>query len=589
MKAVLAAACAIFAVNLCAATETGWSVARSAHFEVYSHSGERNGRDTLGWLERLRGFFLEVGLAKPASDLDRRGLVRVIGLESEREYEAYRTRPSADAYALMADGRDYLVFPELGAREFGVAAHEYAHVVLHSLNVPLPPWLAEGLAEFFSTVRIGDRECTVGGDLPQRTMALRQNTWIQMRELLAGSPDLQLTRSQRTMFYAESWAFADMLITSPEYAAHFGDLMASLAVANPDAATLGRVYQRDAGAIFRDLESWTRRPRHAVPLPGVPKPDEAVRVNAVSDFEANAVLADLLLVSGKLDEAQAAYQRLAKERPDDADVHAALGQIALRKRQPDVARREWKRAMELGIADAALCYQYANLAEDAGVDGQEVRAALRKAIDLQPEFDDARYKLALLDNNVGDYEAALQQFRAMRWVPAQRGYGYWTAFASALMETDQREEAKQAAMKALRYATTAEERNMAVSMGYMAETDLTVQFARDRDGNLKMVTARKPHGSDDWNPFVEAGDSIRRMDGQIRRVQCSGGKITGFEVGDSTASVNVTVADPSHILIRGGTPEFVCGAEDGRAVEIQYAVSAKAGAADGVLRGIRFR
>ncbi len=126
-------------------------------------------------------------------------------------------------------------------------------------------------------------------------------------------------------------------------------------------------------------------------------------------------------------------------------MHAALGNIALRQGRRDAACEQWKLAMELRIDDAALCYQYAVLAEEARVPADEIRAALLRAIALRPDFDDAHYRLGLLEANSGQYDAAVQQLRAMRRIAPARAYGYWTALASALTEMDQRDEAKKAA------------------------------------------------------------------------------------------------------------------------------------------------
>lgn len=126
-------------------------------------------------------------------------------------------------------------------------------------------------------------------------------------------------------------------------------------------------------------------------------------------------------------------------------------------------------------------------------------------------------------------------------------------------------------------------------LAYMAETDLTVQLSRDANGNLQMITTRKPHGSTDWNPFVEPGDRIHHLEGQIQKVECVAGKITGFRVGNNGEAVEVTLADPSRVLISGGSAQFVCGAEDGRKVAIEYAASQGPAATDGVLRGMQFR
>jgi hypothetical protein len=120
------------------------------------------------------------------------------------------------------------------------------------------------------------------------------------------------------------------------------------------------------------------------------------------------------------------------------------------------------------------------------------------------------------------------------------------------------------------------------------ETDITVQFARDRQGNLQVVTTRKPHGATGWNPFIELGDQIQTVTGRIRKVECTAGAITGFEIGDTSATVHVSLPDPSHVLIEGGEPEFYCGAEDGRKVMVQYAAKQAQDGTKGILRGMHF-
>lgn len=94
---------------------------------------------------------------------EERATVRVIGFRSASEYNAFRLRPTADAYYIGTESRDYIVMPALGTNEFPVAAHEYAHLVLRASGLRLPPWLNEGLAEYFSTVRIGRRGWEIAG------------------------------------------------------------------------------------------------------------------------------------------------------------------------------------------------------------------------------------------------------------------------------------------------------------------------------------------------------------------------------------------------------------------------------------------
>jgi tetratricopeptide (TPR) repeat protein len=592
VKWLWAVVLAVHLPGVCAAANSEWTLVRSPHFEVYSQAGERDGQSALLRFEQLRAFFAQVTPPHAATLLnDSSGAVRIIRFQSQKEYAAFRLRPAADAYFLSGGAVDYIVMPRLGSEDFPVAAHEYAHLVLHSLGLRLPVWLAEGVGEFFSSLRIDEQRCLIGGDLPMHTQTLRQRRWLPLSQLLTFSEDSQLRtdRNEAAILYAESWALTNMLIFSPAYASRFSELLDATAGGSSDAATIVRIYGKPLNAITNDLRAWVRQPHRGVPLPGVPNVKQDVRVSELTSFDSQRMMADLLLAAGDFERAETAYRELEDEQPNDPAIAAALGTIALRKGDRAGARAQWKRAMALGIRDAALCYQYANLAEDAGERPDEIRAALERAIELKPDFDDARFKLGLFENNRGQYGAALGQFRAMRVISSARAYAYWTAVASALTETDQREQAKDAADKAKQYATTADERSAALELRYAAGTDLTVQLSRDAKGNLQMVTARKPHGSNDWNPFVEPSDNVVSLEGQIRRVECSAGTVTGFRVENRSTAVKVLLPDPTHVLIRGGTPEFVCGAEDGRKVEIEYAAFAKHEQADGILRGMQFR
>ena len=204
-------------------------------------------------------------------------------------------------------------------------------------------------------------------------------------------------------------------------------------------------------------------------------------------------MAELLAAIGKWDRAEALYRDLVRDAPSDPLTPAALGTIALKRGDREGARREWKRAIALGVSDAALCYRYATLASSAGLPEDEVRRAYERAIELRPDYDDARYELALIEKNAGDYDAALAQLRAMRNVPPARQFYYWFATADALAQLGRREEAVSAARQAAEHAPTPEDRVSASKLAYLAKTDLGVRFVRDSDGRNQLVTTRVPH------------------------------------------------------------------------------------------------
>jgi tetratricopeptide (TPR) repeat protein len=588
VKAVVGLFAAAFLACRCPGAASEWTRVQSPHFEVYSQTGEQEGRAIASWLEQLRTFFSHELALAPAT-LQRHEPVRVVQFRSASDYARFQPRPTADAFFIGAEAADYIVMPQLGQEESRIAAHEYAHLVLHSLGLQLPQWFAEGLAEFFSTVRIGKSVILLGGDVPTRTHTLRQRPLIPLQQLLHLAEDapMRVHRDGADLFYSESWALVDMLVSSPEYAPRFNRLWEMLRSESNERDPFVRVYGKSADAVMSDLKSWVRNMHAPLRVSATFPRGAKITASGISDFQVQRMVADLLLACGQLDRAQAAFNILLQQTPNDPVVFAELGTIALRKKDPRTAIAQWRRAVELGIEDARLCYRFATLAEDEGASQDDTVSALMRAVELRPDFDDARYMLGLRLASRGRYEDAVEQLQAIRAVPAARKYAYYTALASALTEMDRRQEAADAAHNALMHAQTAEERASALRLGYTARTDLTVQFSRDANGNLQLTTARKPHGSDNWNPFIEPSDQIRTVTGEIRKVQCTAGRISGFQIAAGLGIVDVSLPDPAHVLITGGTPEFVCGAEDGRAVDIEYAASNSG--VTGVLRGLKFR
>jgi Tfp pilus assembly protein PilF len=582
------AACGLLCAGAFAEPASRWTLVRSQHFEVYSQGPESTARTALQWFEQLRAFFLrQTGLK-----LDNSARVRVVGFRSAQEYQAYRLHPSADAYYAAIGNREYIVMAGLGAGEFGVAAHEYAHLILRASGLSQPHWLNEGLAEFYSTVRIGGQGSTLGGDLPANTQTLRRCSWMLLAELVAlpaGSPYTE-NRDGAALFYSESWALAEMLVLSPEYGPRFQALIAALTVGTPSLQALTTTFAKSPQVILSDVHAWVDNRQRLTPvgLPGVVPEAVAVEGSDLSPFAAQSLLADLVVTSGEFDRDETLYQDLARAAPENADVHAALGSIALRKGDFARARLEWKQAITQGIGDAELCYRYAVLADMAGLPRDEIVPALERAIALRPNYDDALYKLALMEKNAGHYETALAHFHAMHTVAPERAFDYWIAMADALNELNRRDEAKAAARQAADRATTPGQRARAAQLAYIAQTDLAVSLSRDASGRAQMVTTRVPHNTSN-NPFIESGDDLRRVQGALREIECDD-KMTRLLVDAPEGRLRLAILDPTHVQMRNAPAEFTCGKQPGSQVLVEYAAArSKEAGMDGVVRGVEFR
>lgn len=570
-----------------AGPEPAWRLARSPHFEAYSQTDDATTGEALRWFERLRQFFLrQTGL-----NSDRMSPVRVIGFRSTWEYRLIQLRPTSDAYYVGTPNRDYIVMPALGVSEFRIAAHEYTHVVVHALGVRLPPWLNEGMAEAFSTLRIDDQSSTFGGTLPAHIQFLNRHGRMPLSELWSLPADsvARDNRDSASQFYAESWAVTSMLLLSPDYSPKFQQLVALLNAGSPTANAFERVYSKRIEDVERDVGAWLATgSKTTKTTPMAASSPIKLQFSEVSTLTSQAMMADLLLAGGQLERAEARYGQLARETPLSGDFTAALAMIAVMRGDMPSAQQYWKKAMAGGLTDATLCYEYAIRLGAAGVPEAETRGALESAVALKPDFDDARYQLALLELNTGHFDETIAQLRALKWITPKRAFQYWATLSYALEGVGKNEEAKQAANRAEECATTPVEQARAERLAYTADTELAVQFTRDANGRMQAVTTRVQRGTVNHNPFIEAGDQMREARGQLKAVECQG-PITGIVVDAPEGTLRLSIPDPLHVQILNGPSEFQCGAQSPLPVVVRYALASARDSSQGVVRGIEFQ
>ena len=570
-----------------AQTSDKWVALTNSHFEIYSQKGGEPPYWALSWFERLRAALMQAAFLPGIARVANPPVVRVIGFRSAQEYIQYRIRPTADAYYAESNRRNYIVVPSLEPRYFALAAHEYAHFALHATGLKLPVWLAEGLAEYCSTLEFTVDGYTVGGDIAGRMQTLRREKWTSLEDL-AESQAGSTVRQDNERFYAQSWALVDMLITSPEYQNRLAVFLASLNSGRSSREAFAQVYGKSFETVTRDLTRWLGRKRKKYSV-AMDLPAPAISSHsALSVDQSDLLLADLLVAIGELGRARDRYAELVRQRPWDADIHAALGSIAFSQGKREEAVHEWRQALDNGLKDADLSFRYAEVAEEAGAPDAEVRAALRRAVELRPGFDDARFKLGLLESNAGNYPEAVSHFIAMSVPQGPRAYGYWAGLAYAYKELGRRSEAVAAAQKALREANTIEERQHALDIAYIARTDLKTQFVRDADGRVRLATTRVERGATDFNPFVEPSDRMQQSKGQLSEVLCEAGSLKGFRVLTANGLLTVTVPDPQHVLIENGPHEFFCGAVEKVNVRVDYALVDSVEGKSNILRAMRF-
>jgi hypothetical protein len=187
-----------------------WRRAETDRFIVYSQGSERELRDKVRMLHRFdRLVRAPFGLsaAPPARRLTVYLVSGRAGMEAiypnvPRNVGGWYSSTEHDIYAALDRRADDKVL-----------LHEYTHHVMRqNFPVAMPGWFSEGVAEFYMTARIDDRETRVGFRDDGRVATLNTLPWVPMdrlltRRALSGNPQ------QMAVFYAEAWLLTHYLIS----------------------------------------------------------------------------------------------------------------------------------------------------------------------------------------------------------------------------------------------------------------------------------------------------------------------------------------------------------------------------------------
>jgi tetratricopeptide (TPR) repeat protein len=312
--------------------------------------------------------------------------------------------------------------------------HEYTHLLVSNAVRSLPPWLAEGLADYYGSYQVAAnrRSALIGRPLPWQ-VALLRSRGMPVRELLAvdSSAALHDESMRRSIFYAESWALTHYLLTEyPNGAAAINRFSAAFA----EGAEVQEAFVQAFGApeeLDKQIANYIRRPAFAanrfvfteqltVPAPPAPR--------ALSAPEAAAWLGDLQRRVGRDDEAAKRIEAAVAKQPDVPMCQVALGLLRLSQLRTEEGVAALNKADSLAPDDFTTQFLLgvALLRTDRSSDENVAAAgrALTRAVALNPESSDAHAWLAYVQmqspKTLAEARASIE--RAMALAPGRLDY-----------------------------------------------------------------------------------------------------------------------------------------------------------------------
>ncbi len=568
-----------------AAADTRWTRIASPNFEMYTTAGERSARDTIRYFEQVRGFFAQMmphALEKPTQ-------VRILAFNSEKEYAPYRLNDYATAYYHASGDHDYIVMSHAGAETFPVAIHEYVHLIARHSKLNFPPWLSEGIAELYATLKPMGDKVLVGAIIPGRYEALLRDKWVPLATILAATHDSPYynEKNQAGSLYNQGWALTHMLALNPEYKPKFTQVLMAISGGMPSANALEQTYGKPLREIEMDLLAYLRGGRfQGVLIPAkLEKMDDDLKAEPAGPFEVALLLAEVTDRSGKEKETRAAFEKLIAQNPDRTEPYIDLAYLERRQKQFSDAYDHFAKAFELGSRDPRMLWDFGRLA--ASADLSKSIQALTELLKLDSGRLDVRLELASVQLHSHAAKDALQTLAPVKKVTPEDAPRLLTLLMHANLEAGDRETARKAADQLKKVATSADDRDRAEQI-------------------LRFIDGSRPGASTPAreSPVLETGDHApvlkhreaarpvaqrASFTGKFVELQC--GKPARIVMETAEGKKVLLIDNPSNLTVNGEsgeTRELACGPQKRVKIRIEYDPTSAAPGVDGAARVIHF-
>ena len=469
---VLAAISMLSAVPMLPAAEPKWVEVRTPHVSVLTDAGEKRGREIALRLEQMQavyaGFLLRQKLVQPMP-------LTVIAFHGDKDFERVAPvqggAPTDAAGVLIREhDRNFLALDLVYPEPWRAVAHDLAHAFLEGNYPPTTSWFDEGLAEYFSSIRLDNKKIGIGGDpeltpflttdVTQQTVEKREPPkpltdflqapiWMNMTDLLT-TQHFGPEGTHHTLFHAQSWILIHYLLAQkkmPETGVFF-DLLQNQKV--PVELAVQRAYGMSSKQLEQAVKVYlkgqkelaiARDEAQQVAELTAPQPYEyespidaetvAYTVKAVPEPEARVAVAEMASrIPEHRADAQAELQMVLQQFPETASAHRGLGEIAMLAKKWDVALEEFSQATEFNDHDGwSHYYASATKFRAAQATGQPIKGLanalvdLRIATDWYPEFAEAYNLLGLGRIEGGGLNSAAEAMQvAIRLNPRNEWY-----------------------------------------------------------------------------------------------------------------------------------------------------------------------
>jgi tetratricopeptide (TPR) repeat protein len=385
-----------------------WFEVRTPHFVVLTDTSEKQGLRVAAQFERMRAVF---HILLPSASDSAGSPVIVLALKDRKAFqtlepEAYLAKGQMDlaGFFMKAPDKNYILMrvDAQGEHPFATIYHEYTHFMMRSASEWMPLWLNEGLAQFYENTDIQEKEVMLGQADAALILYLRQNPLLPLTTLLKVNYSSPYYHDEQkgSIFYAESWALTHYIeITDAQKGTHRLQDYANLLARKEDPVVAAQQTFGDLNQLQRALYSYISQGQFMMfKLNKVVTVDEsAFQVRPISNSDADATRADVLLYNGRVKDAQALIDSTLRDDPTNALAHETMGYLKFREGDLQGATKWYGEAVKLDSQSYLAHYYYASMTMQSAGQSQDpqIETSLRACIKLNPGFAPAYDALAM--------------------------------------------------------------------------------------------------------------------------------------------------------------------------------------------------
>lgn len=419
------------------------------------------------------------------------------------------------------------------------AVRRLRHELIHVMNgragfSVVPSWLNEGLAEYYSALDV--------------SAAARGRTLVASIDNLArqasgepfGEEDLANVRAARDqgLFYARAWALVRQMAIDGGDAGlqSFASLLRS---GMPEAQAFLSVYGVPVGEMIAKARLNARhRGSGGVWAERSWPASTGAAAQPVFGAEVERMFEEIRRSTGVPTLADLRREKALKSAGVGPDRQSRAAMVELGRGNLSAALELMRGAARTGTRDAMMWFEYAMLLRDSGQAKPEWLAALRRAVELDPDRAEAWFVLGVsseADESISALHRAANSPEATSWM--------WEAYGRALLRAGRWHEARVAAQEATRRAAGAAEKSMAA--GLLASVDAP---------QLDTKAPRQPVITPGNWAGRKAADSL---EARLIEVDCSASTPV-LVIETSRGALRISVKRSSGVAVNGPV-EFACG------------------------------